>query len=57
MNILDPKFRYVNSDETDLRKTFARIRRREREGARTPAADAKVIPNVIPLQSTRKTAA
>ncbi len=26
-SILDPSFRYVRSDKTDLRKTFARIRR------------------------------
>ena len=57
MNILDPKFLYVNSEETDLRKTFARIRRREKEGANTIAADAKVMPNVISLPSKRKTAA
>lgn len=27
MRILDPKFRYVPSTQTDIRKTFARIRR------------------------------
>ena len=26
-SILDPSFRYVRSDKTDIRKTFARIRR------------------------------
>ncbi len=26
-SILDPSFRYTNSVETDLRKTFAKIRR------------------------------
>jgi hypothetical protein len=29
-SILDPSFRYTNSVETDLRKTFARIRREQR---------------------------
>lgn len=32
-SILDPKFKYTNSASTDLRKTFARIRR-ERAQAR-----------------------
>ena len=27
MRILDPKFRYVPSTQTDIRKTFARVRR------------------------------
>lgn len=31
MNILDPRFQYTSSFATDLRKTFARIRRRNRE--------------------------
>ena len=30
-SILDPSFRYTNSVETDLRKTFARVRRELRK--------------------------
>jgi hypothetical protein len=30
-SILDPSFRYTNSVDTDLRKTFARIRREQRQ--------------------------
>jgi hypothetical protein len=30
-SILDPSFRYTKSVETDLRKTFARIRREQRK--------------------------
>jgi len=30
-SILDPSFRYTKSIETDLRKTFARIRREQRK--------------------------
>jgi hypothetical protein len=30
-SILDPSFRYTSSAETDLRKTFARIRRELRK--------------------------
>lgn len=31
MSILDPKFRYVPAAATDIRKTFARIRRELRK--------------------------
>ena len=37
MNILDPKFRYVDSFSTDLRKTFARIRREQLGNTQVPA--------------------
>jgi len=33
-SILDPSFRYTNSVETDLRKTFAKIRRDLRQQER-----------------------
>lgn len=33
-SILDRSFRYTRSIDTDLRKTFARIRREQREQAR-----------------------
>jgi hypothetical protein len=34
-SILDPAFRYVPSIETDVRKTFERVRREQREQPRT----------------------
>lgn len=37
-SVLDPAFRYVNSVETDLHKTFARVRREQRR--QQAAADA-----------------
>lgn len=40
MNILDPRFKYVNSVATDVRKTFARIRR-EQERQRAALASPK----------------
>lgn len=40
-SILDPSFRYTSSSNTDLRKTFARIRRDYRKDAeRAPQATA-----------------
>ena len=39
-SILDPSFRYTNSVDTDLRKTFARIRREQQRQVRTRAVDA-----------------
>jgi hypothetical protein len=44
-SILDPSFRYTSSVQTDVRKTFARIRRelREREQSKsTYNADGKL---------------
>jgi hypothetical protein len=57
MNILDPRFRYVDSYSTDLRKTFARIRREAREHAK-PAAPKETAPaaNVLTLERARKSA-
>jgi hypothetical protein len=39
-SILDPSFRYTKSVDTDLRKTFARIRREQQRQARTHATNA-----------------
>lgn len=33
MTLLDPKFRYVHSSATDIRRTFARIRRAQAQQA------------------------
>ena len=48
-SILDPSFRYTKSVETDLRKTFARVRRelRKQQQAKSTAVAAeagKVLP-------------
>jgi hypothetical protein len=47
-SILDPAFRYTPSTSTDLRKTFARIRREmQRAGASAapvPTPDSHVVP-------------
>jgi hypothetical protein len=57
-SILDPSFRYTTSYNTDLKKTFARIRGQSRQAERarmTTPADANV--QVLPVeQHKRRTA-
>lgn len=54
-SVLDPSFRYTPSVKTDLRKTFARIRRRERElEAAQEAADAEAMTKVLPIDAQKK---
>ena len=48
--ILDPSFRYVPSRETDLRKTFERIRREREAAPRKPAE------TVVPIGRDKKSA-
>lgn len=42
-SILDPDFKYVPSVETNLKKTFARIRREQAEEKRRVVAETKVV--------------
>jgi len=49
-SILDPSFRYTPSFETDLRKTFARIRRDRRgDPVRAPPPAENEPANVSPI--------
>jgi hypothetical protein len=48
-SILDRSFRYTPSVETDLRKTFAKIRRRQREAEAAPAQTDHEANNVLPI--------
>jgi len=51
-SILDPSFRYTNSVETDLRKTFARVRRELRnQQQRQALARAELMRKILPFQS------
>ena len=47
-SILDPSFRYTPSAGTDLRKTFARVRRELVKQA-PPAREAEARTNVLPI--------
>lgn len=46
-SILDASFRYTPSTATDLRKTFARIRREQKERAEREAANAQEAARVV----------
>jgi hypothetical protein len=53
-SILDPSFRYTKSVETDLRKTFARIRRERRKQEQVQVSgDNDAARNVLPLRSRK----
>ena len=56
-SILDPEFRYTPSVETDLRKTFARIRREQRrvKEARS-VAEAEARKKILPITVRRQDA-
>ena len=53
-SILDPSFKYTSSASTDIAKTFARIRRIQRENAGT-AVVAERAKNVSPLRRPVRT--
>ena len=53
-SILDPSFRYTKSVETDLRKTFARVRRELRQQQyERPAVSVQEARRVLPFSSRR----
>ena len=50
-SILDPSFRYTNSVDTDLRKTFSRIRREHRNREQTEALlQAEAANKLLPIK-------
>ncbi|CAG4884532.1 protein of unknown function [Georgfuchsia toluolica] len=54
-SILDRSFHYTSSAKTDIKKTFARIRRIEREKQAAQAkADAGIISNVQSISQNKK---
>ena len=52
-SILDPSFRYTASHATDLRKTFARVRREMKSGDPAPAQDPAGARRVVALRPRR----
>ena len=54
-SILDPSFRYTKSVDTDLRKTFARIRREQRQHAQLQGDD-ETPRKVFPLRQSKRAA-
>ena len=53
-SILDPSFRYTASHATDLRKTFARVRRELKAGkGAAPPEDAGSARRVVQLRPRR----
>jgi hypothetical protein len=56
-SILDPTFRYIPSVQTDIRKTFARIRREQRMAEpRAAPSDDEPLSNVLPILQRRQAA-
>lgn len=58
-SILDPTFRYTSSANTDLRKTFARIRRENRRVSQAPNREGTdaTTPKVTPIFRGQRPAA
>ncbi|HLW13833.1 MAG TPA: hypothetical protein VKU81_14135 [Casimicrobiaceae bacterium] len=57
-SILDPTFRYTSSANTDLRKTFARIRRESRRQTQVSTRDeADTVKKVTPIFRGQRPAA
>ena len=55
-SILDPSFRYTKSVDTDLRKTFARIRRELQKQARANGTDSGGVVLTLGSRKTRAVA-
>lgn len=56
-SILDPSFRYVPSAETDIRKTFNRVRRELAKARPSAAPSRPAPPRVVPFARTKEYAA
>ncbi len=52
-SILDPSFRYTKSVETDLRKTFARVRGELQKQQAHATVGVAATPNVLPFHARK----
>ena len=55
-SILDPSFRYTPSTQTDIRKTFARVRREQRLAAQAPPSGPQLPSRVLPISFSKQRA-
>jgi len=55
LSILDPRFKYVNSASTDLRKTFARVRREQQKPTGPAQVSTPQVLNLVPRQRMSRT--
>jgi hypothetical protein len=53
-SILDPRFRYTSSVDTDIRKTFARIRREQAAHSKVQVQVAPEAAAVVPINSSTR---
>lgn len=53
-HILDSEFRYRPSFDTDVRRTFERVRRNQQARVRTQAKDGEVQVRVLKLDQLKK---
>lgn len=56
-SILDPGFRYTSSANTDIRKTFARVRREMRRQSQNTRQEGDSAVKVTPIFRTQRPAA
>lgn len=53
-SILDPSFRYIPSASTDLRKTFARVRKEQRQARARELPAAVAEHRVLPFHNSER---
>jgi hypothetical protein len=56
-SILNTSFHYTPSTHTDLKKTFAKVRREQRAHDKAAASDAQARANVLPIHQGKVDAA
>jgi hypothetical protein len=53
-SLLDPSFRYTSSVDTNIRKTFARVRREQaRATGKLVSVQNQPVPSIIPIKKRK----